>query len=209
MDETLFSVHINPYFLRLNFSHSLLEDDTSSAVYDPSTGYLTVTLTKEVPGQEFKDLDLLAKLLAPRPPKEAQTQPVIEVLDSQEASQDDDADDLAERAQELTLEQQEILEGMRPPTLLSHIARCIPCSVAAQNDWQLPQSIPDSLPPLQTSAAQPYGFLNMHSGYFRHVELTENEVNELGAEAETSTPGERRQRRLKHEDEKWDEEHYM
>lgn len=49
----------------------------------------------------------------------------------------------------------------------------------------------------------------MYSGYFRHVSHTENEVNELGADADVRTPFERRQLREKHEDEKWDEEHYM
>ena len=63
-----------------------------------------------MPGQDFKDLDLLAKLLAPRPSKDT-SQPVIEVLDSEEVSQDDETDDLIGRTQELTLEQQEILEG--------------------------------------------------------------------------------------------------
>ncbi|KAI8998814.1 SHQ1-domain-containing protein [Trametes punicea] len=190
VDETLFSVHINPYFLRLNFPHPLVEDDASSAVYNPSTGYLTVTLTKETHGLEFKDLDLLAKLLAPRPSKNTQPQPVIEVLDSTETPQDSADDDLAARTQELTLEQREILEG-------------------AENDWQLPQKIPEPLPPLQTTAERRYGFLDMHSGYFRHVEHTENEVNELGTDAETCPPQERRERRLKHEEEKWNEEYYM
>ncbi|KAI0361895.1 SHQ1-domain-containing protein [Trametes cingulata] len=190
VDETLFSVHINPYFLRLNFPHPVVEDDASSAVYDPSTGYLTVTLTKEVPGQEFKDLDLLAKLLAPRPSKTAPAQPVIEVLDSQDAAVDDAGDELAARTQELSLEQREILE-------------------AAENDWQLPQTVPEPLPPLETSVERRYGFLDMHSGYFRHVEHTENEVNELGADAEACPPHERRLRRLRHEEQKWDEDHYM
>ncbi|TCD62289.1 hypothetical protein EIP91_007085 [Steccherinum ochraceum] len=49
----------------------------------------------------------------------------------------------------------------------------------------------------------------MHSGYFRHVQYTENEVNDLGADAETCSAGERRLQRLKREEEKWDEEHYM
>jgi protein SHQ1 len=49
----------------------------------------------------------------------------------------------------------------------------------------------------------------MHSGYFKHVTHTENEVNELGADAETCMTAERRRRRLKHEDDKWDEEYYM
>jgi protein SHQ1 len=34
-------------------------------------------------------------------------------------------------------------------------------------------------------------------------------VNELGADAETLTQDERRQRRIEHEDAKWDEEYYM
>lgn len=110
MDNTLFTIHINPYFLRLNFSHALLEDDESSAKYDPASGYLTVTLTKAVKGQPFDDLDLLAKLLAPRPSKPQG--PLIEVLDSQEESPTED-EELANAAERLSLsqEQQEILEG--------------------------------------------------------------------------------------------------
>ncbi|OCH95608.1 SHQ1-domain-containing protein [Obba rivulosa] len=188
IDGTLFTLHINPYFLRLNFSHNVVEDDSSSAAYDASTGYLTVTLSKEVKGQEFKDLDLLAKLLAPRPTPQ-KTAPVIEVLDSVDATGTDE-DELVNKTQNLTLEQREILE-------------------AAQNDWQLPQQIPEPLPALQTSVERRYGFLDMHSGYFQHVEHTENEVNELGMNAETCPPEERRQRRLQHEEEKWDEEHYI
>jgi protein SHQ1 len=62
---------------------------------------------------------------------------------------------------------------------------------------------------LETSLYKPYGFLNAYTGYFIHVATTENEVNELGADAETLTPSERRIRRLKREDEKWDPEYYM
>ncbi|TFY59537.1 hypothetical protein EVJ58_g5721 [Rhodofomes roseus] len=189
IDETLFSVHVNPYFLRLSFPHPLKGDEDASASYDASSGYLTVTLTKETPGQEFKDLDLLAKLLAPRPTE--QQQPVIEVLSSEDATADAENDideELAQRAQQLTLEQQEILR---------------------ENDWQLPQEVPEPLPQLKTAPDYRYGFMDMHTGYLRHVAHTENEVNELGGDAETCPPSERRERRLKHEDEKWDEEYYM
>ena len=66
-----------------------------------------------------------------------------------------------------------------------------------------------TLPTLETSLHKPYGFLNAYTGYFRHVATTENEVNELGADAETLSPLDRRARRLQHEDSKWDPEHYM
>ncbi|KAJ3763760.1 SHQ1 protein-domain-containing protein [Lentinula raphanica] len=184
VDGNLFSLHINPYFLRLNFTNSLIEDEASTAQYDPSTGYLNVTLTKEIKGQEFKDLDLLAKLLAPRPTVH---EPIIEILSSESTAED--PDELVAETQKLSLHEREILE-------------------ASQNDWQLLQEVPSpEQPSLRVNAR--YGFLDLYSGYFINVAYTENEVNELGSEAETSTLLERRQRRVEHEDEKWDEEYYM
>lgn len=182
VDETTFIAHVNPYFLRLNFSHPVAEDDESAAKYDPSSGYLTVTLTKAVKGQEFRDLDLLAKLLAPRPTKQT---PQIEVISSDTVD-----DDLAEKAESLSLEDRVILK-------------------AAENDWQLPQTVPESDPPLKLGPDVQYGFLDMYTGYFRNVGHTENEVNELGGDAERILPAQRRTLRREHENKKWDEEHYM
>jgi protein SHQ1 len=111
VDDTLFTLHVNPYFLRLNFTNSLLEDDKSSAKYDPRSAYLTVTLTKAVVGQVFDDLDLLAKLLAPRP-SEPQPGPSIEVINSKENF--DDIASLSEQAKALSLEDTQFLEGSFP-----------------------------------------------------------------------------------------------
>ncbi|KAF5330561.1 hypothetical protein D9619_006009 [Psilocybe cf. subviscida] len=190
VDDTLVTVHVNPYFLRLNFAKPLTDDDDDSAArYDPSTGTLTVTLTKQIKGEVFEDLDLLAKLLAPRRTQTEQHTPLIEMLSSESNPEVDD--DLAAHTNRLTLERDEI----------EH---------AAENDWQLSQEVPPAgLPPLNLTAQKYYGFLDMHSGYLRHVMHTENEVNELDDEAETCTREERRARRLKHENEKWDPEHYL
>lgn len=87
----------------------MVEDDNSSALYDPSTGYLTITLAKAVKGQMFADLDLLAKLLAPRS-SQPPPAPSIEVLDS--APGEDGAEELSRQAAGLTLEDKdEILKG--------------------------------------------------------------------------------------------------
>ncbi|KAH9967827.1 SHQ1-domain-containing protein [Russula dissimulans] len=174
VDGTLLSLHVAPYFLRLSFPASVVEDDRSSAVYDPASGYLTLTLTKLDPGENFPDLDLLGKLLAPAkhnpPPR-----PSIHVLTCQDHTADP-----------RTTERNEILQ-----------AECT-----------FPQSVPDTLPALETSLQKPYGFLNAYTGYFLHVGTTENEINELGADAETLTISERRIRRSRHEDAKWDPEYY-
>ena len=65
MDGTLFTLHVHPYFLRLTFSHRLLEDDDPVSSYDPSSSFLVVRLAKAQHGITFEDLDLLSKLLAP------------------------------------------------------------------------------------------------------------------------------------------------
>ncbi|KAG0705046.1 SHQ1 protein-domain-containing protein [Suillus ampliporus] len=185
VDETLLTVHINPYFLRINFPHPVVEDDQSSASYDPSSGYLTVTLTKEAKGQDFPDLDLLAKLLAPRH-VDIPKHPAIEVIGSEHS----ELEELVDLTDAMSLEQREILQ-------------------AAENDWQFPQTVAESSPPLQLSTKRYYGFLDMYTGYFTHVTHTENDVNELGSEAESCLLEERRAKRLQHEEMKWDEEHYM
>lgn len=196
VDDTLFSLHVNPYFLRLNFSYPLLEDEQSSAKYDPGPGFVTVTLTKETRGQEFKDLDLMAKLLAPRPSK---TTPLIEVLD----------DDLAASMDKVSIDDGLLEGGCFTVTFLT--SSHLPPLAGAKNDWQLPQEVPEPLSTasLRTESVSRYGFLDRHFGYFEHVSYTENEVNELGPDAETLDPTERRARRVKHEDDKWDEEYYL
>ncbi|KIJ69343.1 hypothetical protein HYDPIDRAFT_105936 [Hydnomerulius pinastri MD-312] len=188
IDDTLLTVHISPYFLRLNFPHPVVEDDSSSALYNPSTGYLTVTLTKEVKGQHFAELDLLAKLLAPRPSQPTPV-PSIEVLESHTTGEDD-INEISQRTNQLNLEEDEYLK-------------------AAENDWQLPQTVPEASTEFHTSSTRHYGFLDMYTGYFMHVGHTENEVNELGHNAEACDVDDRRKRRIAHENEKWNEEHYM
>ena len=54
-----------------------------------------------------------------------------------------------------------------------------------------------------------YVFLDPYTGYFRLVAHTENEINELSEDAEMILPSERRKRRIAHEEQKWDKEHYM
>lgn len=67
----------------------------------------------------------------------------------------------------------------------------------------------DDLPQLHTTSERRYGFANLHTGYFRHVTNTENEINELADNAETMDEIDRRKNRINHEEQKWDEEHYM
>jgi protein SHQ1 len=204
VEDTLLSLHVAPYFLRLNFPASVIEDDQSSAIYDPASGYLTLTLTKLNHGEVFPDLDLLGKLLAP-PVQSTPRNPGIEVLDSQDNPGHTDEDPGA-------AEPDEILKGEHTHTLRLFIYLLSPIDAqnpAAANGWTIPQTVSNTLPALETSVRKPYGFLNAYTGYFLHVGSTGNEINELGVDAETLSPSERRNRRLRHEESKWNPEHYM
>lgn len=133
VDDTLLSLHVAPYFLRLSFPASVVEDDQSSAVYDPASGYLTLTLTKLNRGENFLDLDLLGKLLAPPPPAHS-TPPnaTIEVLSSQDTSGNtvtSDPDDT---------ERKEILDGehrhnVRVLLIMTNLSSICSCSQLVDN----------------------------------------------------------------------------
>ncbi|CAK5264945.1 unnamed protein product [Mycena citricolor] len=71
------------------------------------------------------------------------------------------------------------------------------------------QQVPSDDYPISMTLTHPYGFLSRYGGYFKHAQHTENEINELGGQAETLSLRERRSRRVQHENAKWDEEHYM
>ena len=70
---------------------------------------MTVELTKEVPGEEFEDLDLLSKLLTPSSNARNERHPMIEVINSK----DDGVALLTENTEKLSLEQEHevFLEG--------------------------------------------------------------------------------------------------
>jgi len=109
VDDTLLSLHVAPYFLRLSFPATVVEDDQSSAVYDPASGYLTLTLTKLNRGENFPNLDLLGKLLAPPPAAQSTRNATIEVLSSQDTSGNTVTGDPGDT------ERKEILDGEASP----------------------------------------------------------------------------------------------
>lgn len=124
VEATLFSVHINPYFLRLHLPANVIEDEDSSAKYDPGTGYLTVTLTKETKGEDFRDLDMLAKLLVPPGVSDAEQKgrdegdgARIEVLGESEAvaeggQLDDKVDELSRETENMSLDGGGVTPGL-------------------------------------------------------------------------------------------------
>ena len=64
-----FKFFLRPYFLRLTFQQSLVEDGRERAEHDLSSGMLTVWLPKATHGERFEGLDMLTELLRRPTPK--------------------------------------------------------------------------------------------------------------------------------------------
>lgn len=82
VNSDLFIFSLSPYYLRLRFPHSLLDDERASATFNSKESCVDIKLPKENHGQDFPDLDLAARLLARKDePKETPSRPLIEDLD--------------------------------------------------------------------------------------------------------------------------------
>ncbi|KAA8915268.1 hypothetical protein TRICI_002625 [Trichomonascus ciferrii] len=91
VDGELFIFSLHPYYLRLRFPGRLKQDDDeeqdesklSNASYDIASSTVKIRVPKETAGEEFKDLDMITKLLARKdePTKEkAGTKPLIQEI---------------------------------------------------------------------------------------------------------------------------------
>lgn len=81
-----FKFYLKPYYLRLTFSHELVENGEEKAQYSVDTGDLVMKLPKATKGQHFEDLEMISKLLANKPV--AASTPGIEVLSSAEGGEE-------------------------------------------------------------------------------------------------------------------------
>ncbi|KAJ3326278.1 Hsp90 cochaperone shq1 [Boothiomyces sp. JEL0866] len=63
VNDKEFRFYGKPYFLRLHFTHSLIENGKEKSSYNTDTGMLLLHIPKAEKGKHFEDLDLLTKLL--------------------------------------------------------------------------------------------------------------------------------------------------
>ncbi|KXS10988.1 SHQ1-domain-containing protein [Gonapodya prolifera JEL478] len=182
-DGNIIRFHAKPYFLRIHLPGRVAEEEERhTANYDIGSGELTVRIPKECPGEDFKDLDLLTKLLVSPKSNEASSKgtprPAIEVLGSDEVrlpdSDDEDSDDE---------------DG------------------SVDIDWSFPQSVPEDekLLPQQT-----YGFNSAYAGVGPQLREVAFEVVECASEEIFGLPKDKRtEQRREMEDASFDEDHYI
>ena len=91
IEGTQFKFYLKPYYLRLTFSHELVENGQEKAQYSVDTGDLVMKLPKATKGQHFEDLTMISKLLASKPAQVASGG--IEVLSSEVGEDGEDGED--------------------------------------------------------------------------------------------------------------------
>lgn len=118
VDGELFIFSLHPYYLRLRFPGRLKQDDEeeqdesklSHASYDMGSSTVKVRVPKETPGEEFKDLDMITKLLARKdePTKEnTGAKPLIQEI----GGTSDNTGDIAAQGEEFDWEIEQKVES--------------------------------------------------------------------------------------------------
>ncbi len=182
-----FKFHLRPYFLRLTFRHSLVEDGRERAEHDLDSGVLTVWLPKATPGEHFEGLHLLTELL--RKPSATPTRPLIEVVSSSAATDGERMCVEGDAGEEgAASDEEDDLEGD-----LGHLAEA---------DQQLPPLVSEG----SGGAVAAYGFNGAYSRIF--VGLEDEELVELRQPESSSAPT-RRAGRVAAEQTAFDADHYI
>ncbi|KAJ2845025.1 hypothetical protein J3B02_004793 [Coemansia erecta] len=164
VDEYQFKFFASPYYLRLTFSGKVVEDETSTASFDAARGDITVVLSKQVVGEQFKNLDMLTSLLATARERDADgdtkaIRPIIEEIGGSISTEDQIA----------------ILND-------------------DDFEWELPQNLPQADSNELLMGQVKYGFNEQYSGVLAHVHSTANEVNEVTDPEHQSAEERREQR---------------
>ncbi|KAN0034321.1 hypothetical protein ACTFIV_000818 [Dictyostelium citrinum] len=107
--ENQFKFYCKPYFLRLTFSHNIVENGKEKASFNVNTQEFTFYLPKEIKGQKFNDLDLITKLLEKKSTNTSKIQ-VLNGESNQNDGGDDDDDDDCDNNEDEEWEFEQVIE---------------------------------------------------------------------------------------------------
>ncbi|KAJ2449491.1 hypothetical protein GGF42_004758 [Coemansia sp. RSA 2424] len=190
VDEYQFKFYASPYYLRLTFPGKVVEDESSTASLDASTGQISVTLAKQTPGESFENLDLLSSLLATKRERDLgaatvadrQARPLIE--------------DIAGGGSTAPFTEEDQLAILQDEEFDWEISQTAAAAADDDDDVSLLLTKPN------------YGFNNQHTGLLAHAHDSGNDINAV-PDPERMTPDQRRANRIATEDAKFEESYYM
>jgi protein SHQ1 len=189
INDNVFIFSLPPYYLRLRFPKSLIENEDANSEFVPKEECIKIRLPKLNKGEFFPDLDLGAKLLARlnepsnniNKEKEKPTSLIQEIDITENNNMNNNTADNDER-QYSQLEQE-----------------------AINYDWEIPQILQTPLTGLNANVK--YGFNNQYSDYLTPSLANGNDINEL-SDPDHLQPDDRIMERLIKENIKFDMEYY-
>ncbi|EEB08397.1 box H/ACA snoRNP assembly protein Shq1 [Schizosaccharomyces japonicus yFS275] len=181
-DGNLVSFCINPYFLKLELPGRVIDDENAKASYDVSEGVVHVQFPKETPGEDFPNLDMLSTMMVKKE-SNILKKPLIQEMDAPS-----DPSCPPGPVPEPQIDWQKV--HFDDPDF----------------DWGLLQRIEDQK--MNYTSTTHYGFNDQYSGFLKYNALVGNEVNDLEDPERTSVE-ERKELRIKLEDEKFDPDYYL
>ncbi|ODV84217.1 hypothetical protein CANARDRAFT_8894 [[Candida] arabinofermentans NRRL YB-2248] len=192
VDDNVFIFSLAPYYLRLRFSNSLIDDERSHSEFVPHEECISVKIPKLNTGEFFKDLDLTAKLLArlneptatPSQANIAQSgtgaikRPLIEEVGSTTETYEHDLQKIEQEAEDF--------------------------------NWEVEQKLPELMGGVSDTAKltqTTYGFNNQYSGMLEMSLSNGNDINDLSS-PDTLDVDARIMERMINENIKFDPEYY-
>ena len=191
INDNVFVFSLPPYYLRLRFPKSLIENEDATSEFDSKEGCIKIRIPKLNKGEYFPDLDLGAKLLA------RLNEPLNNTSDQRIKEKSTSLIQELEVSNELVNN----FENAQPGS--NHYSQL--AQEALDYDWEIPQIMPPQLTDLQ--AAVKYGFDNQYSEYLMPSVANGNDINEL-SDPDHLQPDERIMERLIKENIKFDMEYY-
>lgn len=182
INDNVFVFSLSPYYLRLRFPKSLVENEDATSEFVPNEECIKIRLPKLNKGEFFPDLDLSAKLLArlneptSNVQSEKQKPSLIQEMDIDDNSSGNTNNQVNEIEQEAT-----------------------------NYDWEIPQTLPTPITDLKMSIK--YGFNNQYSDYLTPSLANGNDINEI-SDPDHLQPDDRIMERLIKENIKFDMEYY-
>lgn len=191
INDNVFVFSLPPYYLRLRFPKSLIENEDATSKFDSREECINIRLPKLNKGENFPDLDLGAKLLARlNEPSNTFNDPRIKEKPTSLIQEVDVSNGIINDNE----------NAKQGSTQYSQLAQ-----EALDYDWEIPQVMPPPLTDLK--AAVKYGFDNQYSEYLTPSVANGNDINEL-SDPDHLQPDDRIMERLIKENIKFDMEYY-
>ncbi|OWB76769.1 hypothetical protein B5S32_g924 [[Candida] boidinii] len=209
IEDNLFIFALPPYYLRLRFPHSLIDDEERSrAEFKSSESIIAIRVPKLNKGEDFPDLDLSAKLLARANDNQLEIgdSRVLDSLiidkkdmgssavtpsDKRPLIQEMDIPQFNEKQVEPATEQMDTIE-----------------TEGSTFNWEIEQKLPEEVPNFtELSNVAKYGFDNQYSNMMDVSLANGNDINEL-SKPDVMNPDDRIIERVIKENLKFDPEFY-